>query len=138
MEKSTENQVMAEVVQAVIGKRTFRQWISDLTYKEHKKFIIEAYILDHTYKLQPKVKDQIKSVKQPVLRSLQKKYFFLETESKIKNRKIVKAVFENINKTYQLDVVVYRILKASSDIEHKGITNIKDIILEPPTKQAKL
>ena len=138
MEKSTENQVMAEVVQAVIGKRTFRQWISDLTYKEHKKFIIEAYILDHTYKLQPKVKDQIKSVKQPVLRSLQKKYFFLETESKIKNRKIVKAVFENINKTYQLDVVVYRILKASSDIEHKGITNIKDIILEPPPKQAKL
>lgn len=122
------------MAQAVIGERTLRQWLSDLIYKERKRFIIEAYVLDHTYTLQPKTKDEIKSLKQPILRSLQKRYFFLETESKIKNRKIIKAVFENIIKTYQLNVVVYRVLKASSNIEYNGITAIKDIGLEPPKK----
>ena len=133
MNKQNEPEALIVMLMSLFkGNRTFRQFISDLVYREKKTFIIEAYIEDHEYNLQPKAKDQVKSLKQPTLRSLQKRYFFLETESKIKNRKIIKAVFENVIETYQLNVIAYRILTASSDIEYKGMASIKDVSLEPP------
>lgn len=62
----------------------------------------------------------------------------METESKIKNKKIVKAVFENVMRVYQMKVVAYKIITAKSDIEYKNLTPIENIILEPPLNDKKI
>lgn len=107
-------------------------WISDLICKEYKRFIIEAYIVNHEYSVSPEIKEELESIKEPIVRSLQKKYFYIETDSKIRNKRIVKKIFENVVKNYQLEIIAYKISSARSDIELKGLSSIKNMGLEPP------
>lgn len=118
----------------IMNHKSILKLLGRFFYTERKLLIIEAYVEDNEYNLKPEAKEESNSTKQPILKSLKKRYFYLETESRIGNKKMVKAIFENVKKTYQLKVVAYKVISAKSDIEYKNITNIENIILEPIIK----
>lgn len=82
----TDNPALEKIIAKQIEEnRTILQLIGSFFYTERKMIIIEAYIVDNNYNLQPEVKNEIKSLKQPILKSLQKKVFLCG--NRIENKK---------------------------------------------------